>query len=87
MGTAERRVDSINELPLDKRNSTYINSPKRNISCEINIKNNILDHSVVQKDPILVSTYKPISISTVVRVISSILPNYVFNNMSTLNLF
>lgn len=53
MGTAEVRVESISELPLDKQNSAYINSSKRNVLCEINNNNNRIEHSVVQKDRIL----------------------------------
>ena len=58
MGTAEVRVESISELPLDKQNSAYINSSKRNVSCEINNNNNRIEHSVVQKDRILVSIHE-----------------------------
>lgn len=53
MGTAEVRVESISELPLDKQNSAYNNSSKRNVLCEINNSNNRIEHSVVQKDRIL----------------------------------
>jgi hypothetical protein len=58
MGTSGGRVESISELPLDKQNSAYINSSKRNVLCEINNNNNRIEHSVVQKDRILVSIYK-----------------------------
>lgn len=53
MGTAEGRVESISELPLDKQNSAYNNSSKRNVLCEINNSNKRIEHSVVQKDRIL----------------------------------
>lgn len=52
MGAAGR-VESISELPLDKRNCTYINSSKTHGSSEININNNRIENFVVQKDSTL----------------------------------
>ena len=57
MGEAGGRVESISELPVDKRNCTYINSSKTHGSSAININNNRIEHFVVQKDSTLVSKY------------------------------